>query len=273
MKLTPINNETKTKLFTTEHKKITKKHFAKSSDTDPLKIIPSGMYSIIASYRKDLLAAIILFSIIFAGLTVMVISFATIVHIGWIAYIVPLALFTICIYKWIILLIQYNSFNKWVDRYREDIQYELTSVPQFLDTIYIGLIKKQVAHNWISFISIFYISIFTLLLWGLKDQSWGFLTFNTWILYAFKEPTLITTLLTASIFFISFIHIYAAIRRKQQLYRIDAFIGHRIISGAETVEMKATLNKAWRRGFILSCIIILVIPLIIKLILKLLSKR
>jgi hypothetical protein len=54
---------------------------------------------------------------------------------------------------------------------------------------------------------------------------------------------LITTLLTVTIFLICAFHIYCAIRRKQQLYRIDAFLGHRIISGVESTEMKATLNK------------------------------
>ena len=272
MKLIPINNNTQTKLFTTNNAKITKKELKRSNNDDPQNIISSGMYSIIFHHRRNIFTAIIFIFLILASFLSLILYFALNLKPGWFAYIVPIFFFILIGYKWILLLSQYNLFNKLVSRYREDVQYDLTSVPQFLDTIYVGLIKKQIIHNWITFISIFYIGIFTLIIWWLKDQSWGFLRFHSWINSAFKNPSLITTLLLVSISILAIVYLYCSIKRKQQIYKIDSFIGNKIVSATEIVQMKALINKTWRRGFILSVLMILVIPLILRLVLKLIKR-
>ncbi len=273
MKLVPINDNTQTKLFTLEQDKHKQKEIKKVYTEDPFKVIPSGMYAIISTHRRNLFVSIVAMSLIFTISLMMILAFALFLDTNWFAFIFPITISIVIAYKWVMSMLEYNSFNKLIYRYREDIQYDLTSIPQFLDTIYVNLIKKQVTHNWVSFISLFYLSIFTVLLWWLKDQSWWIFKFDAWSVYIFKDPTWITYLLTLTILLILFIHIYLTIARKKQLYRIDAFTGKKIISGYEITQMKSTLNKGWRRGFILSLIIILVIPIIIKLILKLIVKR
>ena len=273
MRLVPINDQSQTETFTIEREKFRQKELKKISINDPQQIIPSGMYAIIVSHKKSIIFAISFYSSVFISLIGLLAYFGVFLHTGWFVYIFPIAASLIFAYKLILLILEYNSFNKWISRYREDIQYELTSAPQFLDTIYVKLLKNQVTHNWISFISLFYLSIFTLTLWGLQEKSWWIFHFNVWIKDIFKDPKLIIILLVVTIFIICITYVYCSIARKKQQYRIDNFFGGKVVSNSEIIQMKSTLNKAWKRGFILSLIIILVIPFIVKWILKLLTKR
>lgn len=271
MEIKPLN-ETSTIQIPIRTQKITT--LTKVKTHDPDNIIPNGIYKVIKWENFRQFFAIALSLIIFAISVVMISLYATnVLHIGWAGYLIPAATGTISFYKLITTIFENKFMRKAVERYKENLGIEINSTPAFVAKLYKSLHVKQVSHNWLTFMFIFYGGIFTLLLWWLKDVSWWIFHFNAWIKDIWTNPEIMVWIATGALIAIAFMHIVFAIQRKKRILEIDAYFGLTLIPEGELATIKEVRNKFWRRVFILSVMTILVIPLITMLIMKLISRK
>lgn len=234
--------------------------------------IPNGIFKVLHWEKKRqittaiLSGAVVLFSII------LIILYSTAWTGSWALYIFPSILLSLSLYKLLITNVERTGLSRSVSRYREDLNIGLDSTPPFIAKLYLSLNKKQVKHNWITFALVFYVGIMTLLLWWLKDTHFWIFKFDEWIQHWFKSPTLMSWLFTISLISITLLYVYMTIQRKKRILEIDAYFGSQIMKESELVIIRQTMNKFYRRIFILSVMIILLIPIFVKIVLRLLKK-
>lgn len=149
----------------------------------------------------------------------------------------------------------------------------LTSTPQFLARMYKGLHRKQISHNWFTMSVIFYGGISTLLLWWLKDTSWWIFDFKSWISSLFASPDLMAWIFTISLIVAIGIHILFAINRKKRILDLDSYFGEALMSESDIQSIKTSMNKMYRRLFIISLMVLLIIPIVVKFVLKMIRKK
>lgn len=242
--------------------------------TDPKGVISSGIYKVI-NWEKNRLR------FVFAILSILTIANAIFVSVystqfagstKWQAYILPVVVQLLVIYKSLISVFELTSLNKSIDRYREDLRFDLASLPAFINKMYFNLYSRQVTHNWFTFFIVFYGSIFTLVFWWLKDVDWWILTFDKWIESTFGNPDLMVWVFSISLIGLLFFHITFVIHRKRRILEMDAYFGGQLAPVTEISKMQKEKNKFFRRLFIFSVLVILVIPILIKLILRYIKK-
>ena len=247
----------------------------KSKSSDPSGVIPSGIFKVIKweKFRQiftiSLTSIVLLFGIILATL------YGTKVYdVSWIAYLLPITIILLSGYKLMTTYFEYQSLVKSVKRYRENLKVlGAGSNETFIQKLYKKLHTKQIAHNWLTFVGLFYGGIITLLLWWLKDSSWWIFDFKSWIHAWFGNPDLMVGLFTILLVSIATLHIVLSIQRKKRILDIDLYLGERLISTTDLETLKTTRNKAYRRLFVISLMIFLVIPMLVKITLKVLRKK
>lgn len=240
---------------------------------DPSGLIPSAIFRIIKfeKFRQGLM--ILTTSLILIACFVVALVYGVALHSHWPSFILPICIGLLSTWKLISTLIELSGLKKAVSKYKEDLQINLASVPPFVPKLYVGLHKKQVAHNWFTFAALFYGGILTLLLWWLKDAKWWIFDFKKWIHMLFSNPDLMTWIFAISLLVVVLFHVAMAIQRKKRIMDIDSYYGEQAVSLASIEEIKAVRNKAYRHLFILSLIIILVIPIFVRLILKIIARK
>ncbi len=272
MDLKPINNnDTITFINTSTFKK--SKIKTQKIVADPSGSIPNGIYGVIRwEFVRQFITAIIT-SILLITSVIIISLGATIWKFGPLTYIGPVILGLLSLMKLSVTIIEWSEIKRGVARYREDLKVGLKSTPPFIAKLYIKFFKKQVAHNWITFTTIFYGGIFTLMLWWLKDVNWWVLDFKTWIHNGIGRPNLVATLLAISLLITAIIHIIFTIQRKKKIADINLYFGMELAPESQIEEIKSSRNKAYRRLFFLSVLIILVIPMIVWIIYKIIKRR
>lgn len=241
---------------------------------DPKGVISSGIYKVInwEKNRLNFVFAVIAFITIANAIFISVYSTVFSSSLKWSAYILPVSVQLFALYKLLISLFELSSLNKSVDRYREDLRFDLASLPAFINKMYFNLYSRQVTHNWFTFFTVFYGTIFTLIFWWLKDFNWWILTFDQWIRMTFGNPDLMVWVFSGSLISLLFIHVAFVIHRKRRILEMDAYFGGQLAPVSEINKMQKEKNKFFRRLFIFSVLLILVIPILIKLILRYIKK-
>ena len=241
---------------------------------DPEGIIPSAMFRIINWEKKRQLFILGINLIIFLlALSMTLVYSFHVYNVIWLAYSIPAIMGVWSISRVSLMWLERSALNRSVDRYRENLKSGLQSVPPFIPKLYKSLHLNQVKHNWLTFSFIFYVGLLTLLLWSLKNFSWWIFDFETWINSLFHNPNLMVMMLTTSLILVSLFHIIFAIERKKKVIEIDSFFGESLIPMSDLELMKMEKNKAYRRIFVISVMIVLVIPMIVKWTIKILRKR
>ncbi len=87
------------------------------------------------------------------------------------------------------------------------------------------------------------------------------------------QPSLIATLMSVSLLIIAIVHIIFAIQRKKRINDMNLYFGSELAPESQVEEIKAIRNKAYRRLFIISLIVILVIPMVVLATLKLIRRK
>ncbi|CAM9124047.1 MSC_0882 family membrane protein [Mycoplasma marinum] len=272
MNLKPINsNDTITFINTSTFTKtnVHEKHVV----TDPKKSIPNGIYGVIRWELVRQISTMILSGLLLLASIIAIVLGVLVWDFGPITFSVPSICGMLALYRFAISSIEFISMRKAVERYRQDIQVGLSSTPPFISKLYIGMHKKQVAHNWITFSLLFYGGISTVILWWLKDVDWWILHFDQWIHNGMGRPELIATIMAISLLVISIVHIIFAIQRRKRINDMNMYFGEEIAPTSQIEEIKSIRNKAYRRLFILSVLLILVVPLIILMILRIIRRK
>lgn len=244
--------------------------------TDKEGIIPNSIYKVIRWEIFRQRFTLVFSSLIFLAMGIMISLYASkAINAGWASYIIPVTIATLSLLKLLLTLQEFAWLRKAVRQYKDDLRVNLgvSSTPHFVSKIYIGLHRKQIAHNWLTFTLLFYGGILTVLLWLLKDVSWWIFEFDKWIHSLFSNPDLMSWLFTAALIIIVVAHIVFMIQRRARILDIDAYYGHSITPESETSIIKQERNKFYRRLFITSVIIVLIIPLVIKLILRIIRLK
>lgn len=240
---------------------------------DPDGIVPPSIYRVIKweSIRQKLTSIIL--TIVCLGIVTWIILLSTVQKSGWYGYILPVILMLLVIYKWLITMIEIKALKRGLTRYRQDLKYNLTSTPPFLTRMYLALHRKQVAHNWITFVIIFYGGIFTLLLWSLKDVNWWIFDFKTWIAALFGNAFLMSCIFTICLLLVAILHIVMTVQRKKKIIEMDSFYGSRLAPQSEIEIIKTNYNKMFRRLFFISLLIVFIIPLFVWIVYKTIKRR
>ena len=266
MELKPLNDTGTIKIISSSKENI--KLLDKKEVVDPNREIPSGIYKVIKWEKMKLLWISIISGAINFGLTILLIVFATATKPSWLSYSVPIIVWVASFYKMFVTIFELSSMKKAIIKYREDLKFELNSIPPFISKMYISFYKKQVSHNWLTFSIIFYLGIFTLLLWWLKDFSWWIFKMDLLIAKVFKDPDKMVVILSAILIVVAVVHILFTILRKKRIMDINAFFGGQIASHSDLETIKSLRNKFYRRIFLASVMTILIIPLFIRFVLK-----
>lgn len=195
---------------------------------DPYGIIPNGIYKVFKLEKNVKLASIITCLVFFFLSLIATILFATTPQLflsntsnqkikwGW--YIIPSVIMLLSAYTTIIELIELIGISKSVVVYRDSIKMGAISTPPFITLLYRKLILKQVRRTWLVIAILFYVGLFTLTFWALKDVKWRQLDFKTWIHSSFPNSNLVVYILCGlmSVVLISYIA-FTIFRKKRQL--------------------------------------------------------
>ncbi|NQZ66359.1 MAG: hypothetical protein HRT99_04080 [Mycoplasmatales bacterium] len=236
-------------------------------------LIPNGIWRVIRWEKIRQIFTIIMSGLILLFTAILTALYATKMDVLWAAYIIPGILIMLTSWKLLNTLIERGRLVKSIERYKEDLKIGLESTPPFISNLYMSLHIKQVAHNWLTFITIFYGGIITVLLWWLKDFSWWIFDFKSWIHNLFADPEMMTWLFTSLLIAVSVLHIIFAIQRKKKILDINSYFGSTLAPISEIETIKQSKNKMYRRLFIISVMIILVIPILVRFSLKIISGK
>ncbi len=272
MQLKPINNnDTITFINTSTFTKTDLKH--SKIVTDPVGKIPNGIYGVIRWEKFRQVITMLISGLLLLTMSIIITLGALYWKFGPLTYVAPSIAGLLALYRFMVSTLEFFNLKKSVTRYRQDIQVGLTSTPPFISKMYIGMHKKQVAHNWITFTLLFYGGLSTIILWWLKDTSWWIFKFDIWIKEWMGNPSLIATLMSVALLVIAVMHIVFAIQRKKRINDMNLYFGAELAPESQIEEIKSIRNKAYRRLFIISILIILVIPIVVLLILKLIRRK
>ncbi|ASI54137.1 hypothetical protein PT317_02365 [Metamycoplasma hyosynoviae] len=245
---------------------------------DPHGIIPNGIYKVFKLEKNVKLISIILCLIISIASAIAITLFATNADLfvdisitpkikwGW--YIIPVILLGITSYIFIIESIELSGISRSVVAYRESIKLGALSTPPFITLLYRKLIMKQVSRTWLTVAIIFYVGVFTLIFFGLKDVKWKLLDFKKWITNSFPNPMLVVYILCSIMASVLIMHVVFSIFRKKRTVDIQSFFGNEVMNYNELQEQKSKAHKFYAKIFFLSVLLILILPLIIYIILK-----
>lgn len=245
---------------------------------DPQGIIPNGIYKVFSLEKSVKLASIISSLIIFIISAILIALFATSPSLfintannekikwGW--YIIPSIAIVLTFYLMTIELIELIGISRSVVAYRDSIKLGAISTPPFITLLYRKLILKQVRRTWLVVAIIFYVGIFTLVFWGLKDVKWKHLDFKKWIHNSFPNPELVIYILCGIMATVLALHISFTIFRKKRTVDIQSFFGNEVMDYNELQEKKSKAHKFYAKIFLISILLILVLPFIIYIILK-----
>lgn len=245
---------------------------------DPQGIIPNGIYKVFSLEKSVKLASIISSLIIFIISAIFITLFITSPSLfinttnnekikwGW--YIIPSIAIVLTFYLMTIELIELIGISRSVVAYRDSIKLGAISTPPFITLLYRKLILKQVRRTWLVVAIIFYVGIFTLIFWGLKDVKWKHLDFKKWIHNSFPNPELVIYILCGIMAAVLALHISFTIFRKKRTVDIQSFFGNEVMDYNELQEKKSKTHKFYAKIFLISILLILVLPFIIYIILK-----
>ncbi len=245
---------------------------------DPQGIIPNGIYKVFSLEKSVKLASIISSLIIFIISAIFITLFITSPSLfinttnnekikwGW--YIIPSIAIVLTFYLMTTELIELIGISRSVVAYRDSIKLGAISTPPFITLLYRKLILKQVRRTWLVVAIIFYVGIFTLIFWGLKDVKWKHLDFKKWIHNSFPNPELVIYILCGIMAAVLALHISFTIFRKKRTVDIQSFFGNEVMDYNELQEKKSKAHKFYAKIFLISILLILVLPFIIYIILK-----
>ncbi|MBN4089232.1 hypothetical protein OF364_02475 [Mycoplasma enhydrae] len=263
----------------------TKSIFKPSRTLDPLKVIPNGIYKVfkseitIKTINISLLSVVFFLSFIFCLLFAFSpTSFSQLLKdpsssVPWGWYIIPVVLGVISIVVLTFESIELSGIKKSILHYRERIAEGESFTPPFVAILYEKLMKKQVRRTWLVVAILFYLGLFTLIFWALKDKSWKALKFQEWIHNSFVNPDLVVYILCGILIGVVVLFIVNSIYRKKRMVDIQNFFGQEVMNYADLLKERSNAHKYWAKVFFISVLVILVIPIITLLIVKKFVKK
>ncbi|AXE60935.1 hypothetical protein DA803_02465 [[Mycoplasma] phocae] len=249
---------------------------------DPEGIIPNGIYRVFRHEKNIKRLTIIIDFILALVSTIVILLFVFQPQIfntkkvipftipwGW--YIVPSLLLATTFINFISESIELIGIVRSITAYRDSIISGSSSTPPFISILYRKLALKQVRRTWFVIAFIFYVGLFTLTLWGLKDKKIGFLDFQKWISNAFPRENganIVVYSLCGIMIAILIIFILNTILRKKRMVDIESFFGNSGINYNEIADRKTSAHKFYAKLFFLSILVLLILPIVIYIILK-----
>ncbi|PZW01564.1 MSC_0882 family membrane protein [Metamycoplasma auris] len=254
---------------------------------DPEKVIPNEIYKLFLSEKTQKKISLILFSIVFVFSFIACLLFAfakdlfiklkivdaTIKSIPWGWYVIPIILIVISFTYFSLNLIEFVGIKKSIVFYRIELRNGNKKAPQYIEKLYLRLLKKQVRRTWLVVALLFYVGLFTLIFWALQDQKWGKLDFKKWIHNSFSNPNILVYTLCGIMLLVLLLFIIGTIYRKKKISDIQVFFGNEVMNYKDYAEIKTKTHKFWAKIFFLSVLIILIIPAIILLIVLKVRKK
>ncbi len=267
MEIKPIYN-TGTITFVENPTRINSIKINSNYKQDPLGVIPNGIYKVFKHENTRFLFIFILCFALLISQIVIISLLPSVLKWGWFWYIPTSIIGLSSLGKIVYNFVEYRGLKNSIRIYRDDLGSGLKTTPPFISNIYIKLYKKQVTHNWFTITILFYGTIGVLIFWWLKDVNWWVFNFQLWISELGPAPENLAIYIVVGLIGVMVIHIGFTIFRKKRIVDIQSFFGNEVVAQIEIQKTTSEMNKAYRKIFILSVLIILIIPIIIKLILS-----
>ncbi|AWX42969.1 Uncharacterised protein [Metamycoplasma cloacale] len=247
---------------------------------DPQGVIPNGIYKVFDLERKikAFMLCIELIFILTATITALIIGFKPqwfqneIEKAPWTWFILPILVGAVAIITFTFDLIDIIGVKRSVANYRESIKSGISTTPPFIGLLYQKLLLKQVRRTWLTVAILFYVGLFTIILWALQNQKWGELDWKTWIHKSFPNPNLVVYILCGIMGMVLLLFIINTIIRKKRMVDIQAFFGNDALDYNKMQEMKSKSHWTWAKVFFISILVILIIPFIIYILIKKLGR-
>ncbi|MDK2819602.1 MAG: hypothetical protein KFW07_02075 [Mycoplasmataceae bacterium] len=267
MEIKPIYN-TGTITFVENPSKINAIKINSVYKQDPKGVIPNGIYKVFKHENSRFLFVLLLCSLLLISQGILMSLIDSVLKWGWFWYIPATIIAIGALGKLIYTFVEYRGLKNSINVYRDDLNSGLKTTPPFISDIYIKLYKKQVSHNWITIAIIFYGIIIVSIFWWLKDVNWWIFDFKKWIGDLGPAPENLAIYMIIGLIGVMTVYIWFTIFRKKRILDIQSFFGNEVISQVEIHKMTDTMNKAYKRIFFLSILVILVIPIIVKLVMN-----
>ncbi|TPE56980.1 hypothetical protein FJO69_02610 [[Mycoplasma] falconis] len=258
--------------------KTTELEVVKNKVNDPKGIIPNGIYRVFNHEIKLRKFMISLDLIVFFASLIISLLFGLIPSLfnkqegyitpwGW--YIIPVLLMAITLTNSIFEGIELGGIKNAIVSYRELITRGQLTAPPFISILYLKLNLKQVRRTWFIIAFIFYIGLFTLIFWALKDKKFSeTVDFGKWIHNSFPNPDIVVYILCGIIGMVLVLYIVNSIYRKKRIIDIQTFFGHDVMNVNEVQTKKTNAHKFWAKIFFISILVLLVLPFIIYILVK-----
>ncbi len=178
----------------------------------------------------------------------------------------PLILGLIGVYHLVLLLFEFKFLKKDIIIHNNNARYEKASKSEegLISKVYLNTQLNQIKHNWWLLFTTTYISLFVLLIWGLRDKSWYFLKFSTWLVNWFGNPNLLLKILVLSLVINFAFYILALTVRKRRMQHIEMYFGHEyVIDPEELDKISNRHHRFYVKTYILTLFLILIIPILI----------
>ncbi len=172
------------------------------------------------------------------------------------------------IFKLYLLISEKRFLKKDILIHNNNIKNQQTQQSEegLISKVYLNTQLNQIKHNWWLIFSTTYLSIATLLLWGLRDKHWYFLKFDVWIKNWFGNPNLILNILIGILIANVFLFIIFLVLRKHRSQHIEMYFGKQYILDPNTLDkIKNRHHKFYSRGYFIILFILLIIPIILSI--------
>ncbi|AZG68474.1 MSC_0882 family membrane protein [Mycoplasma struthionis] len=244
--------------------------------SDPQGIIPNSIYKVFSHEMRNKTTMILIAFLVAlsAGIVIALLALrpylfsSEIKKAPWGWYVIPVIFLLISSVYFVSQSLELSGIKKSVSMYRDNLRMGSSVTPPFITLLYRKLVLRQVYYTWLVIGFLFYVGIFTLVLWALKDRTFGKLDFKKWIHETFKDPNLIIYILCGIMAGVLVIFIINAIFRKKRIIDIQSFFGDAIMNYSEVAEKRSEANRRCVKYFFLSILLILVIPIIVYIILR-----
>ncbi|AWX69594.1 MSC_0882 family membrane protein [[Mycoplasma] anseris] len=243
---------------------------------DPEGIIPNGIYKVFSLEKSIKVFMAFVETFIFMGALIIALLFglkATWFKLEnniapWTWFIVPVGSMGLSLTLFVLDLIEYLGIKKSIVMYRDSIKAGAVSTPPFISLLYRKLMMKQVRKTWLVVAILFYVGLFTVILWALQNQKWGELDWKTWIHKSFPNPNTVVYILCGIMSLVLVLFVINTIIRKKRMVDIQSFFGNESLDYNSLQEDKSKAHRFWAKVFFISVLVLLVLPFIIWILIK-----
>ena len=189
--------------------------------------------------------------------------------VGTFSKVIPTFVFLFAFYKIVSGVLQLMMVFNDTKKIKDDAAKGLKNVPHFIIKVYRTLTIKTVDINWMSWIIYVIGGLFLLLTSFLTNYIIPLINIPI-KLEGLNDPFSIYSIVKYSLAITFFFHLFYLFWVRARINAINRFYGYEIVNNLEVMEIKKNRHSAWRRGVVLTILVLGIIFILFK---KLIAKH